>query len=294
VARCRTAKQFEQFQGEKHLYPNLEWLATRSADPRELHLTFVGTILPIDDPFWQENQPGNLYNCKCDWQTTDKEVSVTPAKSVKPSPGLEGNPATTGEIFTEKHPYIAKGKKEIVNRGILEMPIEQTYYKVPTKNGELFVNVLHANDNRDGYNKLLKHIDLSNDLLNNGYKKILLLPEINVADIDLKPKFYSKHLQPPNPLKNAEAIIFDKSGKELLSEFKVITGTGRNLSRYFDDASEQAQYIFIKFKGNLKKGKMITKAFNTINKHKSIKQIIFIDADGQIIFDSFKNTKGKL
>ena len=62
VARCRTAKQFEQFQGEKHLYPNLEWLATRSADPRELHLTFVGTVLPIDDPFWHENQPGNLYN----------------------------------------------------------------------------------------------------------------------------------------------------------------------------------------------------------------------------------------
>jgi hypothetical protein len=113
VARCRTAKQFDQFQAEKHLYPNLEWLATRSADTRELHLSFVGTVLPIDDPFWQENQPGNLYNCKCDWQTTDKEVSVTPAKSVKPSPGLEGNPASTGQIFTDRHPYIAKAKTPI-------------------------------------------------------------------------------------------------------------------------------------------------------------------------------------
>jgi len=146
VARCRTAKQFEQFQGEKHLYPNLEWPATRSADPRELHLTFVGTVLPIDDPFWQENQPGNLYNCKCDWQTTDKEVSTTPAKSVKPSIGLEGNPASTGEIFTDKHPYIAKqpklknSLKEVVyNDSKANFPISVIAHK-----GEIADNVATA------------------------------------------------------------------------------------------------------------------------------------------------------
>jgi hypothetical protein len=108
VSRCRTAKQFIQFQDEAHLYPNLEWLATRSADPRELHLSFVGTVLPIDDPFWEENQPGNLYNCKCDWKTTDAAVTGSPAKAVKPHPGLDGNPAKTGQIFTDKHPNFKK------------------------------------------------------------------------------------------------------------------------------------------------------------------------------------------
>ena len=68
VARCRTAKQFDNFQsiGKAGTYRNLEWLRTRSASPRELHASFVGIRLPIENPFWQDNHPGNLYNCTCD------------------------------------------------------------------------------------------------------------------------------------------------------------------------------------------------------------------------------------
>ncbi len=133
VARCRTAKQFEQFQAEAHLYPNLEWLATRSATPRELHLSFVGIVLPMDDPFWNENQPGNLYNCKCDWKTTDAPTTGSPVKVVKPSPGLEGNPAKSGEIFTDKHPYMQKVKnpeavEKYVEKYVLQnFSIEKTF-----------------------------------------------------------------------------------------------------------------------------------------------------------------------
>lgn len=111
VARTRTAKQFEQFRVEKHLYPNIEWLATRSSTPRELHAAFVGLILPQDDPFWQENQPGNLYNCKCDWRTSDKPAGTAPEGTVKPAAGLEGNPASTGEVFSDKHPYYSKASE---------------------------------------------------------------------------------------------------------------------------------------------------------------------------------------
>lgn len=113
VARTRTAKQFEQFRAEKELYPNIEWLATRSSTPRELHAAFVGLILPQDDPFWQENQPGNLYNCKCDWRTSDKPAGTAPEGTVKPAAGLDGNPASTGEVFSDKHPYFKKAGKEM-------------------------------------------------------------------------------------------------------------------------------------------------------------------------------------
>jgi len=108
VARCRTAKQFMQFEEKADLFPNLEWLPSRSVHIREEHAAFYGLILPINDPFWQTNQPGNLYNCKCDWQQTDKEVSGAAPKSVKPHAGLDGNPTRTGEIFTDKHPYFNK------------------------------------------------------------------------------------------------------------------------------------------------------------------------------------------
>lgn len=115
VARSRTAKQFTDFEREAHLYPMLEWLPTSSVTPRDEHVRLVGTILPINDPFWNTNQPGNLWGCKCDWKTTDAPASHVLPNSVTPSPGLDGNPADTGEIFTDKHPYIklAKNKDEV-------------------------------------------------------------------------------------------------------------------------------------------------------------------------------------
>ncbi|MBP8040329.1 MAG: hypothetical protein KAZ36_00290 [Bacteroidales bacterium] len=108
VARARSAKQFIDFKQDADLYPNMEWIMTRSANPREEHLAMVGTIRPINDPFWNENQPGNLWNCKCDWQPTDKEATGIPKKEVKPATGLDGNPAMTGELITDAHPYIRK------------------------------------------------------------------------------------------------------------------------------------------------------------------------------------------
>ena len=108
VARARSAKQFIDFQQDADLYPNMEWIMTRSADPREEHLVLVGTIRPINDPFWNENQPGNLWNCKCDWEPTDKDVTEVPKQEVIPATGLDGNPAMTGELITDEHPYISK------------------------------------------------------------------------------------------------------------------------------------------------------------------------------------------
>lgn len=108
INRCRTAKQWIDFTSDPErnkLFPNLKWLESRSADQREEHQAFYDLILPKDDPFWLENQPGQLWNCKCDWEETDEPASPSAPESVKPAAGLEGNPAITGELFTEKAGY---------------------------------------------------------------------------------------------------------------------------------------------------------------------------------------------
>lgn len=117
TARARSARQWERFETEKHLFPNLTWIRTRSASPRELHLSYTGITLPMNHPFWQNNQPGNLWNCKCDWKTTDAPVTGEPEKMIPPAKGLEGNPFETGELITQKHPYfkIPAGEKESVS-----------------------------------------------------------------------------------------------------------------------------------------------------------------------------------
>ena len=109
TARCRTAKQMAEFMEPDNvrLFPNLEWLATRSANPRAEHQAFVGLILPKSDPFWRTHTPGTEWNCKCDLAETDAPASnADNLPDIKPPRGLEGNPYHTGEVFTDEVGYI--------------------------------------------------------------------------------------------------------------------------------------------------------------------------------------------
>lgn len=109
TARCITAEQFAEFNDPEHtsLFPNLEWLATRSTNPREEHQAFVGLILPKNHDFWRTHTPGTEWNCKCDLAETDdpatKAANLPTANVPK---GLEGNPFYTGEVFTDKVGYL--------------------------------------------------------------------------------------------------------------------------------------------------------------------------------------------
>jgi hypothetical protein len=108
VARSRTAKQFSEFVNPDNirLFPNMRWLPSRSVNVREEHVVFYNRIWPKNDPFWSYNQPGNLWNCKCDWEETDEATTDgNPSAHIRHN-GLEGNPAMTGEIFTDNSAYI--------------------------------------------------------------------------------------------------------------------------------------------------------------------------------------------
>jgi len=84
----------------------MRWLPSRSVTLREEHVVFYNRIWPKNDPFWSYNQPGNLWNCKCDWEETDEPTTDgNPSAHIRHN-GLEGNPAMTGEIFTDNSAYI--------------------------------------------------------------------------------------------------------------------------------------------------------------------------------------------
>ncbi|MDR1544843.1 MAG: hypothetical protein LBS50_10670 [Prevotellaceae bacterium] len=115
VARARSAKQWEEWNTPKRvkIFPNIIWLPSRSVTRREAHIKFYNRIWAKNDPFWLENMPGNLWNCKCDMQETHRRV--TENSDVEPAPkvrGLEGNPAVTGEIFSENASYFTKIKSD--------------------------------------------------------------------------------------------------------------------------------------------------------------------------------------
>ncbi|MBX3545579.1 phage minor head protein [Chelatococcus sp.] len=62
---ARAAGQWERMQRGKRALPYILYVRTTSSDPRQEHLSWVGIILPIDDPFWSTHFPPNGWMCKC-------------------------------------------------------------------------------------------------------------------------------------------------------------------------------------------------------------------------------------
>lgn len=109
VLRAHQAADWKQFEAEKDVLPNLEWQPSTSPNPGEDHKPYWFTVLPVDHKFWTQHRPGDRWNCKCNLRNTDKPATAVPTetlvKNLQPSKGLDTNPGTTGEIFSNSHPY---------------------------------------------------------------------------------------------------------------------------------------------------------------------------------------------
>lgn len=123
ITRARLAADWQQFEREKDILPNLEWVESTSVTPGEDHMIFWGMIAAIEDPCWNEHRPGDRWGCKCGLRSTDKPCTQKsdapqPTKENDPAPGLKGNPGVTGEIFSKDHPYMTdpyEGAQQAVN-----------------------------------------------------------------------------------------------------------------------------------------------------------------------------------
>jgi hypothetical protein len=65
MSSARAAGQWERAQRTKAAMPFLLYVRTTAADPRPEHLSWVGIILPVDDPFWATHFPPNGWLCHC-------------------------------------------------------------------------------------------------------------------------------------------------------------------------------------------------------------------------------------
>lgn len=113
VLRARQAADWQQFEAEKDVLPNLKWLPSTSPNPGADHMPFWNTILPIDHPFWNQHRPGDRWNCKCELTSTAEPPTAAPdvpdGKGSDPQRGLKGNPGKTQAVFSQDHPYFPSG-----------------------------------------------------------------------------------------------------------------------------------------------------------------------------------------
>jgi hypothetical protein len=131
VIRAHNAADWIQFEDEKDVLPNLEWMPTTSVTPGADHIIFWGSVYPVNSPFWGEHKPGDRWNCKCGLQATEKTINVAPPDSklpeYRPADGLDNNPAKDEMIFSKSHPYYTQtypGAKKAVKTFLKDKEIE--------------------------------------------------------------------------------------------------------------------------------------------------------------------------
>ncbi|MFV0310850.1 MAG: DUF935 family protein [Dysgonomonas sp.] len=106
VRAARMAANLKKYEKTAHLYPNLEYMETLASHPRESHLEYVGTILPIGHEAWAWLMPPSDWNCDCWVRPTDKEPTAAPGKPEDFNPIFDNNPAQTAEfVNTKQTPY---------------------------------------------------------------------------------------------------------------------------------------------------------------------------------------------
>lgn len=261
--RARVVKQWEQFQGERHLYPNIEWLRTRSASPREIHLAYVGRVWAMNDPFWNSNQPGCTWNCKCSWKTTDaKPTDNNNIVQVEASAGLEGNPYYTHEIFTNKHPYFSRVNKHVPSLGPLHNPDDIAYLS-KVENGIKYQVHFNAQDEFKEANKpflpLLKEA---------GYKNIKFLPIIDEMETALRKRYFGKYWKG----KKSPDVFADDVYVELKHAENKGRNTRRNIIAHIGKAAKKADEVIILSEKELDFKQIAEKQFVV---HSNLKQITF-------------------
>lgn len=108
-ARTRSAINYQDALQDADIYPNIEYMPSRASQPRQDHRGYYGTILSIDDPWWDTHLPPSAWGCQCWWKTTDAPSTLIPAGLPDDvSPGLDIHPGKTGRLFSNSHPYFAE------------------------------------------------------------------------------------------------------------------------------------------------------------------------------------------
>ncbi|GEM_PF-3861852 len=110
--QARSAKQWQEYESKKDLYPNLQYIPSRSAHQRRAHMKYYNLIFSIDDPIWDTIMPPGDWECKCGTkQTRDDVTNNDGIEPLEPIPGIAGNSGKSGTIFSASHPYVVNSSK---------------------------------------------------------------------------------------------------------------------------------------------------------------------------------------
>lgn len=289
IAGGQMASRWVDFEEHAEDMPMLQYKTVGDGNVRIEHQALDGIIRPIEDDFWNSYYPPNGWNCRCDVIQLPNP-NVEPTRDVLPlagvSPLFETNLAKQGLIFPKGHPYFEGIPKAELRRAMAYLPPQNSYYAVRGVKGEVIeVHLLHEE------REVVRDLALSENLQRLGYKEIKILPALHEREVALKARFLPKDYKPINPKKNPDAWIKTKEGRNLVADYKIMTGE-RNFARRLSEAAEQAEFVVVQLDFTPKKlGKESMKRTiaDKIALHKNLKGVLILDQEGKLYYEAFRD-----
>jgi SPP1 gp7 family putative phage head morphogenesis protein len=106
----QAARQWQEIQADKDLFPNLIYRTVGDARVRKAHQDLEGITKPVEDAFWDVYYPPNDHGCRCGVKST--ESKATGKVNAKPiNEAFRNNVGKTNQVFTDKHPYFNMDQK---------------------------------------------------------------------------------------------------------------------------------------------------------------------------------------
>jgi len=180
VRAARMAVNWKKFQETRHLYPNLEYMPSRAANPRDSHKEYWNKVWAMDDPIWNSIMPPSDWNCLCGVRAVDTPVTVLPYDWNPPAtdPVFRNNPGVSASIVNTEATDYYKGVPERLRTGVEQFArsVVETRHALSLperyvgKSGG-YVDIVKQNPN-----EATKNIATYKTLADNGGKYTLLEP----------------------------------------------------------------------------------------------------------------------
>lgn len=291
IVSSQMASQWQDIQRNKDVLPYLEFDATNDQRTTDICASLDGTLLPVDDEFW------NTYYLPLHWnersiirqrasgKVTDKETIAAP--ELKPM--FKANVGKDGVIFPESHPYYNVLNKARKNEIITVSQKQEIYSRSRAEQFEIiFTNkktgatvskhILTEITNSDYKNNLAFCKALSKDNISTE-----LMPIIDAKEVDVRKIIYPQlNTFSTNPdimtlqgnyidvkgVKSVSKIV--KRANEASKQGAIVCITDENIELTEDVIKNKTDGIFANplYKFNtiyfFKNGKIITKIRKTI------------------------------
>ncbi|MDT8412689.1 MAG: phage minor head protein [Vicingaceae bacterium] len=135
-ATANHVRNWQQFEANKALFPNLRYKTVGDARVREQHELLNNHVAAVDDAFWLTYYPPNGWRCRCfveqtNEATSDKKITVNEAAKFGVPEAFKMNAAKEQQIFDkQKNPFFAL-TNNTANKKVVEQTMERNKLDAP-------------------------------------------------------------------------------------------------------------------------------------------------------------------